>query len=260
MKITGDAKICAAFVKARMEIGGTVAKDAKGNFGRYATLSAITDATAEPLAKNGLAVIQESKLCDEGVTIYTWMIHESGATIEFAPITLPLEKRTPQGVGSAITYGRRYQLAAICGLAPDDDDGTEAEKNAGKRPPMPQTQRPPVQPPTRPAAPKQDAPPADFTLADVPAIDFSDAPPTPTDEFLAIPAMPEGKAPGKLATPILRKLHAVGSKLYGEEWDAKRYELVQSITKGQAQSSSDLTEAQANKLIAGMESKLQAAA
>lgn len=115
--------------------------------------------------------------------------------------------------------------------------------------------------------------PDDFTLADVDPLDFSDAPPTPTDEFLAItsqqPGMVNGhpagtngngNGDGKLPKPILRKLHAVGTQLYGADWDAKRYELVQTITKNTATSSSDLTEQQAHTLIVGMEKKLQAAA
>lgn len=128
MIISEDPKlIAAAFVKARAEIGGTVGKDAKGNYGRYATLAAITDATSAALAKHGLVVIQEAELSTDGVTISTYLLHESGATIEFVPLTMPLTDRKPQAVGSAITYGRRYALAAVCGLAPDDDDGEAAQ-------------------------------------------------------------------------------------------------------------------------------------
>mgnify|MGYP001263543525 CR=1 FL=1 len=127
MLYNNDKLIAAAFVKARAAIGGTVGKDAKGNFGRYATLAAITDAITEPLAKNGLAVIQEAELDETGVTVLTTLLHESGATMQFAPLTMPLTDRKPQAVGSAITYGRRYALAAVCGLAPDDDDGQAAQ-------------------------------------------------------------------------------------------------------------------------------------
>lgn len=117
--------------------------------------------------------------------------------------------------------------------------------------------------------------PAIDSLDDVDPIDFSDAPPTPTDDFLSIPSQEPGmvnghpagtngngkaQEDGKLPKTILRKLHAVGSKLYGDEWDAKRYEIVQAVTKGKAQSSSDLTVAQAETLINGMENRLQAAA
>lgn len=128
MNISGDAKtIAAAFIKARGVMNATVTKDAKGNFGKYATLAAIVEATTDAFVANGLAVVQEVGTDEHGVTVETWLVHESGATMEFKPLTLPLSQRTPQAVGSAITYGRRYALAAICGLAPDDDDGQAAQ-------------------------------------------------------------------------------------------------------------------------------------
>jgi len=128
MFIDGDAKtIAAAFIKARGEMNATVTKDAKGNYGNYATLAAIVEATAATFAKYGLAIIQEASTNADGVTVETWLIHESGVTIQFAALTMPLAQRTPQAVGSAVTYARRYQLASVCGLAPDDDDGQAAQ-------------------------------------------------------------------------------------------------------------------------------------
>ena len=128
MIITGDTKlIAAAFIKARGEMSATVTKDKKGNFGDYATLAALVEATATSFAKHGLAIIQEAELQEAGVTVATWLVHESGSTIEFAPLTMPLTDRRPQAVGSAITYARRYQLASVCGLAPDDDDGQASQ-------------------------------------------------------------------------------------------------------------------------------------
>lgn len=56
----------------------------------------------------------------------------------------PVQKADPQGVGSALTYLRRYSLAAVCGLAQEDDDG-----HAGSKP------KPgPAQTTPQPAAPK----------------------------------------------------------------------------------------------------------
>jgi hypothetical protein len=133
MKIEGDSKLIAgAFIKARGEMNATVVKDAKGNFGKYVTLAAIVEATSATLAKNGLAVMQEVSTAEGGVTVETWLIHESGATMQFTPLTLPLTQRTPQAVGSAVTYARRYALGAICGLAPDDDDDAQAAEDATK--------------------------------------------------------------------------------------------------------------------------------
>ncbi len=147
MNITGDAKlISSAFVKACGEMGAIVVEDAKGNFGKYATLAAVAKVTTAPLAKQGLKIVQESEVEDGFVMVHTTLLHESGATIQFSPLVLPVAQRTPQSVGSAITYARRYQLVSVCGLAPDDDDGQAAEDATRKA----QQQAPKPQPPIVP--------------------------------------------------------------------------------------------------------------
>lgn len=128
MNINGKSA-AAALVKARAAIGATITKDARANYGKYATLAAVMEAISPALAANGLALVQEAELGDNAVTMAATLVHESGETIEFTPLTMPLgSQRTPQAVGSAMTYGRRYQLTALFGLAPDDDDGETASK------------------------------------------------------------------------------------------------------------------------------------
>ena len=147
MKFEGDAKaISSAFVKARGEMSSLIAKDARGNYGKYVTLAAIIEATTDALAKHGLVMVQEASVDAEGVCVESFLLHESGATMQFSPLTMPLTDRKPQAVGSAVTYARRYALGAICGLAPDDDDGQAAQDatrplNARKdtQPPPPST-------------------------------------------------------------------------------------------------------------------------
>ena len=61
--------------------------------------------------------------------VETVLAHESGEWIS-GELLLPLTKADAQGVGSAITYGRRYGLAAIVGIVADeDDDGNAASRN-----------------------------------------------------------------------------------------------------------------------------------
>ena len=58
------------------------------------------------------------------------LLHESGEFIEYPPATTKPDKNTPQGVGSALTYMRRYSLSAVFGITSDqDDDGNEASGN-----------------------------------------------------------------------------------------------------------------------------------
>ena len=65
-------------------------------------------------------------------------MHESGEWISGRLRVTPV-KDDPQGLGSAITYGRRYGLAAIVGVAPEDDDGNAASQPAPKSATKPQT-------------------------------------------------------------------------------------------------------------------------
>ena len=52
-------------------------------------------------------------------------------------VYLVIEKQTMQGLGSAITYARRYGLLQMAGIAPEDDDGNEASKTPVKHKPIP---------------------------------------------------------------------------------------------------------------------------
>jgi len=111
----------------------------------YATLKSVWEACRKPLTDNGLAVVQQVNRSGTEVSVRTMLIHSSGEWVA-SVTTLPVKEQTAQGYGSAITYGRRYGLAAIVGVAPDDDDdGNEASR------PQPQ-KSPPWQRPSPPTA------------------------------------------------------------------------------------------------------------
>lgn len=100
---------------------------------KYADLPAVIDAVKGPLNEAGIFFIQSPSPSDDGkLHLTTRLIHESGEWIEDTAVT-PLQKSDPQGVGSAITYMRRYSLAAITGLYQDDDDGNAAS-GVGQKP------------------------------------------------------------------------------------------------------------------------------
>lgn len=232
MKIEGDPKaISAAFVKARKEMGATVAKDAKGNYGKYATLAAIVEATTDVLAANGLAIIQEARADEQGLIVDTWLVHESGATMQFASLPMPLTNRTAQAVGSAITYARRYQLAAVCGLAPDDDDGQAATNAQDAR--RATQQRPALNGTAQPhhAAPR---------------------PTTPASEDDSNGDVLFGDGEDKIAK-LHRQLHALGKELYNGKWDEVRARNVERVTKGRTSSSKELLPNEVQALIDGMQ-------
>lgn len=104
-------------------------KDGKNPFFKndYATLNSVIETTKEELAKNGLVIIQTNAPVPNGVAIVTTLAHTSGQWIR-GTLTLPLSKNDPQGIGSAVTYGRRYALMAMVGIAGEDDDGNACSK------------------------------------------------------------------------------------------------------------------------------------
>jgi len=88
---------------------------------KYADLNSVWQACKTPLVENGLAIIQTMEVQGEKTCLVTTLVHSSGQWIKsFLPI--PSVKQDPQSVGSAITYCRRYALAAIVGISTSDDD------------------------------------------------------------------------------------------------------------------------------------------
>lgn len=127
-------KISPALAKSFASVEN-VSKDAKNEFFKkpngkastYATLAAVLDAVRTILAANCLAVIQDSAFDPEHktVSVTTRLLHESGQWIESTASAIPA-KCDAQGIGAVTTYLRRYALAAMCGVAQEDDDGNSA--------------------------------------------------------------------------------------------------------------------------------------
>jgi hypothetical protein len=99
---------------------------------KYVTLDGTVKAIHECAPKHGLSYIQSPIMAESGVGVKTLLMHTSGEFIEFEPFILPMDKKTAQGAGSAITYARRYSLSAAFGIVSDvDDDGNEATQPNG---------------------------------------------------------------------------------------------------------------------------------
>ena len=94
----------------------------------YVDLPGVWEAIRPLLAKNGLSVVQTFTAWADGPTIVTTLMHKSGQWVS-SELFLKPAKSDPQGVGSAITYARRYALAAMVGVVADeDDDGNAASQ------------------------------------------------------------------------------------------------------------------------------------
>lgn len=131
--------IASALVKAQKAFGPALKTNTNPHFrSKYADLSACVEAVIDALNSNGIALIQHTHECSDGVIVETMFLHESGESITSGKLHVPAAKQDPQGYGSALTYARRYSLMAACGIAPEDDDGNAASK---RRDPIPTTFR-----------------------------------------------------------------------------------------------------------------------
>tara|TARA_R110000787_G_scaffold272388_2_gene379805 strand:+ start:286 stop:786 length:501 start_codon:yes stop_codon:yes gene_type:complete len=105
-----------------------VDKNKAGHGYKYATLGACIEAAKVPLKANGLSVTQLVGSNDKGPTMETILGHASGEYIS-TTVDMPLAKlqgggggNPSQVLGASITYMRRYQYAAVLGLAQEDSD------------------------------------------------------------------------------------------------------------------------------------------
>lgn len=123
------AELAKALCAAQALMGPAI-KDRENPFFKstYADLASVWEACRGPLTANGLSVAQLPSAVGPVVTVATFLIHTSGQFIQ-SNLSMKAEKDTPQAIGSAITYARRYALAAIVGIASGDDDGETASKN-----------------------------------------------------------------------------------------------------------------------------------
>jgi hypothetical protein len=138
-------KIIPAFIAFQSDMP-SVPKDGNNPHfkSKYATLGAITEATRPHLAKHGLGFMQWMSNRDGLQLIVTRIMHTSGQWMEDEGYILNPTKNDPQGMGSAVTYARRYTLGASLGIiTEDDDDGNRASEPVK---PTPVVQPPPAKP------------------------------------------------------------------------------------------------------------------
>lgn len=125
-------ELATALSKAQGEIENAHKNAANTHFkAKYADLAEIINTVRPVLTKYGLAVVQIPGFADGVVTVETMLTHASGEWIK-GTSGAPAQKQDPQGVGSAVTYLRRYSLAAVCAIAQEDDDGEAAVERNGK--------------------------------------------------------------------------------------------------------------------------------
>jgi len=142
------ALISAALASAQGEMENASKDRQNTHFNsRYADLASVLAAVRAPLSKHGIAFTQPTTVEGGRVIVRTVLAHKSGEWVGCELSARP-QQDTPQGIGSTMTYLRRYSLMAMTGIAPDDDDGEAGMGRATAAPP------PPAKPVKKEAPPK----------------------------------------------------------------------------------------------------------
>jgi hypothetical protein len=124
--------LCAAKCRARAEFA-PVKKNAKGNYGMYATLDEVIDAVTPALSKHGLDLASKTVVIGDQQLLVTTLRHTSG---QFERAMSVITEKQPQKILSETTYFRRNHAACLCGVAADSDldgaglEGPKAKSNA----------------------------------------------------------------------------------------------------------------------------------
>jgi len=131
--------IAAALATAQAQMGKALKQSSNPHFrSKYADLGNVMDACMPALNANGIALFQTVGRDEHGMYLKTILRHaDSGEWLEDGGMPLIVNKNDMQGLGSALTYARRYGLMSMVGIAPEDDDG-----NAAAAAPPPARQRP----------------------------------------------------------------------------------------------------------------------
>ena len=184
-------KIDEALAKAQSQMKPAVFDSKNPHFqSRYASLASIVEPSRPALTANNIAVVQGTSF-EEGRVVVSTMLLNSGEWIRDS-LSLKMTRDDPQGVGSAITYARRYALASMVGVVSDEDDDAEG------------------------TIPRTEAKPKSLKLVKAPA---SVAPPTATATTVPV-ASPATKTQNRVAK--IRQIFTMSAQLGQSPQDMKK--------------------------------------
>ena len=128
-------KLAGALAKAQSQMTMVEGKSTNPFFNsKYASLATVLEVAMPALNANEIALVQGNRwdTTNNGFYITSMLMHSSGEWIK-SEIRMPIAKKDAHGVGAATTYGRRYLLSSMVGVAQADDDGNGAIKTAPHR-------------------------------------------------------------------------------------------------------------------------------
>ena len=125
-------ELACALVKVQSELEGAKSESTNPFFkSSYADLHTVIKSSFPFLSRHGLCVSQGNEIIQGAVCVTTTLMHVSGQWLR-SKIKLPLGgKKDAQAVGACCTYGRRYGLSAIVGIAQYDDDANSISGSRG---------------------------------------------------------------------------------------------------------------------------------
>lgn len=117
-------------MKAKNEMGSAVKKDSANPFhkSKYASLGAHLELSESILFKHGLLLMHSPNIIDGNAVLIATLHHPESGQWTKSYLQLPNPKNDSQGLGSSITYMRRYSINAMLGLNAEDDDGEKSTK------------------------------------------------------------------------------------------------------------------------------------
>lgn len=140
------AELSAALAAAQAEMKNPQKDSVNPHYkSRYADLATVRDAVLPCLNRHGLSVLQLPCELPCGPALVTLLLHKSGEWVE-SSLALRPQQMTPQGIGSALTYCRRYALQSLAGVAADDDDDGHAAGKPRHQPAAEPAKKPPAAP------------------------------------------------------------------------------------------------------------------
>jgi len=124
-----------AMSKAQGEMGHASKDALNPHFkSKFSSLASVIDAVRDAFTKNGLAFFHSVSADGAIVRVTCTIAHSSGQWISSEFCTTAQDSK-PQSIGSAISYGKRYTLQGLAGIASaDDDDGEHAQGRPQIRP------------------------------------------------------------------------------------------------------------------------------
>lgn len=136
--------IAAALLEAQKQFKDPFKDSKNPHFkSRFVSLKGVLEAVRPALHAHGIAIVQEVDFDGDRTFVRTRLLHSGGSFLESRCPVIVAKQHDPQAMGSAITYARRYGAAAICGIAPSDDD--DDGEGAVDRQPPPAAPKTPVQ-------------------------------------------------------------------------------------------------------------------